>query len=254
MPNNVYGSDIPNSVEFEAERSISIVRMSTDNSLRREALQLQLSAEEYGYGYQQTWCGVPVIRTPDDILCLQEMIWTLRPAFVIETGVARGGGLILAAELMRMAGVSPHVLGLDIQILAHARSAIESYVAAGEVETWEGDSSSIEAGQRVTDFLAPFDAPGLLILDSDHSHDHVLKELQIIATHLPKGSYVIVADTIIEEVEVDHYPNRPWGRGNSPLTAANSFLIANPDFTRDSYWSRRSLVTEFRDGILKRIQ
>ena len=107
---------------------------------------------------------------------------------------------------------------------------------------------------KVETFLSGVDMPCLFIMDSNHSHDHVLKELNLLGPLLPLGSIVIVADTIVEEMPVDYYPDRPWGRGNNPLTAVREFLEENSDFKIDTRWSRRSLMGECRDGILIRVK
>lgn len=254
MPENVYGSRIPNEYEFAQERSQHRRSLALDEELRKTALRLQAQAETHAYGYQREWCGVPVIRLPDDMAVLHELIWHLRPQWIIETGVARGGGLVMSASFMSMAQVEPRVLGIDIQILAHARTAIENCPFASGISLWEGDSASVEARKAVQQFLEPYlDAPGLLILDSNHTHDHVLAELSSLGTTLPGGSFILVADTLIAEFPGDHYPDRPWGEGNNPLSAVEAFLKQNSAFRVSPEWARRALVTEFRDGILEKM-
>ena len=236
-------------------RAAWIAALGQDDELRDQALALQGAAERHRYGYHAHWCGVPIIRLPDDILVFQEIVWTLRPAFIVETGVARGGSLALSASLMSMCGLPSRVLGLDIQILDHARRAVQSLPWSDGITLWEGDSSGQDAAEAVRSFVAssPQGRPGILVLDSDHSQEHVLRELMTLAPEMPVGSIVQVADTIIEEFDPGHYPDRPWGKGNSPLTAVNEFLSIDPRFERSQMWSRRALVTEFRDGTLQRV-
>lgn len=153
-----------------------------------------------------------------------------------------------------MAGIEPRVLGIDIQILPHAQTAVVSSPFAGGISLWEGDSASVEARHIVQEFLALApDAPGLLILDSNHTHAHVLAELVSLSSLLPVGSFILVADTLIAEFPDDHYPDRPWGEGNNPLTAVRAFLEQNSNFQLSPEWARRALVTEFRDGILEKM-
>jgi cephalosporin hydroxylase len=177
-------------------------------------------------------------------------MWETKPSFVVETGVARGGSLIFSASMMSLIGVEPMVLGLDIQILEHAISAIRKSRFRESIELWEGDSASNEARDVVKKFLFDRTHPGLLVLDSEHSHKHVLAELNNLGTLLPIGSIILVADTLIEELPSGYFSDRPWDKGNSPLTAINEFLKEDRRFTRDIRWSRRSLVSEFRDGVL----
>jgi cephalosporin hydroxylase len=256
MERNVYGTNIPGDSTFRLKRRDDIRAMGQDEALRSAALELQLRAESYSFGYQQEWCGVPVIRLPDDIVTLQEIVWQLRPRFVVETGVARGGSLVLSASLMAIAQLEPRVLGLDIRIMDHARTAIMQSPFASSIDLWEGDSAGVAAQAAVESFVTdtPGAGPGLLVLDSDHSHDHVLQELRTHAILLPVGSLVLVADTLIEEFPAGHYPDRPWDKGNNPFTAVHAFLAERGEFRLSESWVRRGLLTEFRDGIIERFQ
>lgn len=246
----VYSNDIPDSEVFSAQRDRWRSQLAESKSLREQAVQLTIASDEFKYGYQWEWCGVPIIRHPDDIVLQQEIMWELRPSKVIETGVARGGSVVLSHSLLEMMGGRVKVLGLDIQILPHTLSALRPWTSSGKIVLEECDTATQHAAKIVTDFIGPDVAPMLMILDSNHTHDHVLAELMTLAPLLPAGSVVMVADTIIEEMPEDHYPDRPWGRGNNPLTAVNRFLEINKAFVRSEDWSRRSLMGEFRDGIL----
>lgn len=247
-----YDQGIPDASEFQNTRQIWRTELGADKLLRDHAIDLVVESNKHNYGYQWEWCGVPIIRHPDDVVLQQEIMWALKPACVIETGVARGGSLVLSSTLMSMTGIPPRVLGLDIQILQHAINSLERWTRDGSIELFEGDSTSELAVDSVKKFLHDNNGPSLLILDSNHSHQHVLGELVSLAPLLPVGSMVIVADTIVEEMPEDYYPNRPWGKGNNPYTAAQEFLKMNSNFEMDLNWSRRSLLGECRDGILRR--
>ena len=247
-----YSHDIPDGSEFSRTRNLWRTAMGNSQELRDKAMELTVTSNEFQYGYQWEWCGVPIIRHPDDIVLQQEIMWSLKPTRVIETGVARGGSLALSSSLMEIAGYPSKVLGIDIQILPHATEALKPWTVGGRIELLESDSTSSIAKKAVKDFLGGNETAALLVLDSNHSHEHVLSELQALAPMLPIGSIVIVADTIVEEMPQDYYPNRPWGRGSNPLTALNEFLSLNPNFQLDKRWSRRSLMGECRDGIIIR--
>jgi cephalosporin hydroxylase len=247
-----YDQQVPNAQEFQALRDEWKEKLASDQGIRDQAIQLIIEGNKYNFGYQWEWCGVPIIRHPDDIVLQQEIMWSLKPSRVIETGVARGGSLVLSASLMKMTGMTPRVLGLDIQILPHATNSIASWIKDGSVELLECDSSSDSAIHRAETFLEDASGPCLLILDSNHSHEHVYRELSALAPLLPLGSIVIVADTIVEEMPENYYPNRPWGKGNNPRTAITQFLKEKSNFSLDNRWSRRSLLGECRDGILIR--
>jgi cephalosporin hydroxylase len=152
--------------------------------------------------------------------------------------------------LLDLASKGGEVLGLDIQILEHTFEALEPWTSSGKIILEQCDTSTNNASEIVRKFIGNEISPVLLILDSNHTHDHVLAELLTLTPLLPSSSVVMVADTIIEEMPSDHYPDRPWGKGDNPLTAVNEFLKSNSNFSRDENWSRRSLMGEFRDGIL----
>ena len=249
-----YDQSVPDANEFLDTREKWRTELGADELLRSHAIELVVESNKHNYGYQWEWCGVPIIRHPDDIVLQQEIMWNLKPTRVIETGVARGGSLVLSASLMSIIGTVPRVLGLDIQILPHAYGSLKRWTDEGGIELFEGDSTSDAAISRVKTFINNVSEPCLLILDSNHSHEHVLRELNSLAPLLSIGSIVIVADTIVEEMPENYYPNRPWARGNNPYTAAQQFLQLNRNFEMDLSWSRRSLLGECRDGILRRIR
>lgn len=249
-----YGNRIESAEEFFAIRNSRLKRMAQDDDLHKDALALQVAAMKHGHSYQQLWCGVPVIRLPDDIQMLSELIWKVRPGCVIETGVARGGGLLLSASLMEIAGVQPLVLGIDIQILPHTEVALKNSRYFSAIHTIERSSVEPEIINELRSLMnqVPSQAPAILILDSDHSYKHVLAELELLAPELPIGSYIMVADTIIEELPEDHFSDRPWGPGNGPKTAADEFLRRHRNFEAAEEWCRRALLSEFRDGVLRK--
>jgi cephalosporin hydroxylase len=245
------GEAVPDQEQFARDRVLWRRELGADQALRQQAVELQQAAEEHRYTYTWEWLGVPIIRMPDDIVVLQELFWEYRPQRVVETGVARGGSMLLDASLMRLCGEEAAVLGIDIVIFPHTREALAGHPAAEGVELYEDDSTSAAAQGRTSDFLQGAER-AVLVLDSNHTHDHVLAELRNLAPLLPVGSFVLVADTLIEEFPPGYYNSRPWDRGNNPATAARAFLADNPQFVIDEAWSRRALITEFRDGILRR--
>jgi cephalosporin hydroxylase len=227
--------------------------MAASNTLRDKAIELTVLSNEFNYGYQWEWCGVPIIRHPDDIVLQQEIVWSLKPSHIIETGVARGGSLVLSHSLIGMTGIPGKVLGLDIKILPHTIENLKPWLEDKGIQIFECDSATDIAKQHVSSFLNDNQRPVLVVLDSNHTESHVLNELNCVAPLLPEGSVIIIADTIIEEMPENYYPDRPWGIGNNPLTALNKFLQSNHNYKRDDRWSRRSLMGEFRDGIIYKL-
>lgn len=250
-PPRSHGDLVPAADEFARDRDRWRRDIGDDQELRQQAVDLQVAADRHHYTYTWEWLGVPVIRVPDDICLLQELFWSYRPSVVLETGVARGGSMLLDASLQRLCGLTPRVLGIDIAIYDHTRQALADHRFAEGVRLLESDSTSAETRAAASEFLGDAER-AVLVLDSNHTHDHVLAELRALAPLLPVGGYVLVADTLIEEFPEGHFDQRPWDRGDNPMTAVLAFLAENPSFTADPRWGRRALLSEFRDGILRR--
>jgi cephalosporin hydroxylase len=246
-----HGDYVPTAAEYSAQRGEWRKSLAADDALRHAAVELQVAAEAHHYTYLWEWAGVPIIRLPDDVMVAQELFWAYSPQRVVETGVARGGSVLLDASLMSLTGERPAVLGIDHKIYPHTLQALADHRLAGGVELLEADSTSMVAVERTRSFLDGAER-AVLILDSNHTHDHVLAELRALAPLLPVGGIVMVADTLIEEFPEGHFADRPWGRRDNPWTAVQAFLAANGDFRRATEWGRRALSSEFRDGILRR--
>ena len=246
-----HGDYVPDGDEFATQRGTWRASLAEDQELRQQAVDLQVAAERHHYTYHWEWAGVPVIRIPDDVMVLQELFWSYRPERLVETGVARGGSMLLNASLMRMCGIEPAVLGIDHKLYPHTTTALQEHSLGGGVELVEADSTSDVAVDAARTFIGDAERV-VLVLDSNHTHDHVLGELRALAPLLPAGGMVLVADTLVEEVPEGHYAGRPWDRGDNPMTAVKAFLAERDDFEAAPEWGRRALVTEFRDGILRR--
>lgn len=247
-----HGDYVPDGAEFAAQREAWREALAADEELRQQAVDLQVAAEGRQYTYLWEWAGVPVIRLPDDIMVLQELFWSYRPERVLETGVARGGSMLLNASLMQLCGIKPAVLGIDHKLFPHAVSAVQDHALGAGVVLLEADSTSRTAVEAAREFLDGAER-AVLVLDSNHTHEHVLAELRALAPLLPSGGMVLVADTLVEEFPEGHYEGRPWDRGNNPMTAVRAFLAEQEDVVLAPEWARRALVTEFRDGILRRV-
>lgn len=249
--NRIYGEKIPDAAEFSAARAVWQRNMERSTPLRSMADDFLVEANKVHYTHLREWMGVPIVRLPEDIVVLQELVWQYRPTAIVETGVARGGGLILSASLQKNSGLKPSVLGIDLKIFDHTVHALASHPLAEGIEVLEANSVSQESVERVAGFLEGHER-ALLILDSDHSHDHVLSELESLARLFPTGSFVLVADTFIEFLPTDYVKNRPWARGNSPMTAVREFLQNEPRFALNDIWSRKAMLSEFTDGVLEK--
>ena len=215
------------------------------------------------YVYNWRWMGLPIIQFPADIMALQEIIWMTKPTVIIETGVARGGSIIFNASQMAMLDlcekgiVSLHnsprrCIGIDIEIREHNRKAIKDHPLNEMIILVEGSSIDGKIIDKVKSFLVPGDNV-MVILDSNHTHDHVARELDEYSQLVTVGSYIVVHDTGIEFSPQETIVNRDWGKGNNPLSAAREFLLSNKNFESDEMLSGKLQVTSSPHGYLKRI-
>lgn len=226
-------------------------RMSGDAELAALARELLIRSDRYDYTYQWTWLGVPIIQLPQDVVATQEAIWTARPSVIVETGVARGGSLILYASILALLGEG-RVIGVDIDIRPHNRDTIERHPLAPRIELIEGSSIDPDTVAEVRRRLRPDDRV-MVILDSNHAHAHVLAELRACAPWVSVGQYLIVADTVVEDIPAQSHRPRPWGPGDNPATALREFLAECDDFERDQTICDKLLLSSQPGGYLRRV-
>lgn len=226
--------------DFETRNRAMIENMAKDDDLRETSREWIVASAKYEYSYHFTWLGLPIIQYPQDILAMQELIWRSKPDLIIETGIARGGSLVFYASMLELIGGAGRVIGVDIDIRERSRSAIERHPLAGRIAMVEGSSTDDVVLDRVRE-LASGRQTVLVVLDSLHTHDHVLRELELYSELVNPGGYVVVFDTVIEQMPSGSYPDRPWDRGNSPATAVQAFL-------RDS--DRFEVIREIDDKLM----
>ena len=245
---------MPDADEFAADRaSLARSRWLPTQALRQQAVDLQVAAEGHHYTYQWEWAGVPIIRIPDDVMVLQELFWAYRPQRVVETGVARGGSMLLNASLMRLTGESRRVLGIDHKLYPHTTTALREHPLAGGVELLEADSTSDDGRGGRSGVPRRRRAAPCSSSTATTPTTTCWASCARWRRCCPSGGCVLVADTLVEEFPEGHYAGRPWDRGDNPLTAVRAFLAEHDDFEAAPEWGRRALVSEFRDGILRRV-
>ena len=245
--------------KFRRERIEGIAEQGRDEEARRLSQAWISHPGLHQYSYNFSWLGRPIIQYPQDIVAMQELIFTVQPDLIIETGIAHGGSLILYASLLElnaMCGGQQNfsVLGIDIDIRAHNREAIESHpiFQRGHITMLEGSSIDADMVAKVHKFAAPYKRI-MVLLDSNHTHDHVFSELTAYAPLVSVGSYCVVFDTVIENMAADAYPDRPWGKGNNPMTAAGAYLASHPEYMHDEMMDSKLLISVAPKGFLKRI-
>jgi cephalosporin hydroxylase len=227
-----------------------IPRMAADADLQRSAKELFVRSCEYRYSYHFTWMGRPIIQYPQDMVAMQEIIWSVRPSLVIETGVAHGGSLVFYASLLELIGGDSYVLGIDIDIRAHNRTAIEAHPMSKRIQMIQGSSIDPAVVAQVAQH-ARGQRSVIVILDSNHSHSHVLSELEQYSGFVTKGSYLVVFDTVIDDMPKRLMPDRPWGPGDNPKTAVREFLTNNSRFAIDHETENKLLLTVAPNGYLR---
>lgn len=238
---------------------------SDDTMARTSAAFLEVSASAK-YPYNFFWLGRPIIQYPQDIVATQELIWRVRPDLIIETGIAHGGSLVLSASILALieyaeaaesgsvidpAKPTRFVLGVDIDIRAHNRAGIEAHPMCSRIEMIEGSSIDTRVITQVHEKAKQFERV-MVFLDSNHTHNHVLAELEAYAPLTSVGSYCIVYDTLIEDMPENHYPDRPWGKGDNPKTAVWKYLETHDEFQIDKHIDTKLQITVASDGFLKR--
>ncbi len=245
-----YLNDIVSGSEFEERRNKLLLAIQNDEKIYLEFMNLFVELMKYQYVSSKNWQGVPVVKLPEDIVVIQEFHFEFKPTAVIEIGVARGGGVALAISMQQLNGLTPNILGIDVKILEHTRVALAQFESQGWVKLFEEDSTSIASLNIIRNFVHGHEKV-FAILDSNHSHKHVMEELKVMNAALPIGSVVLVADGIIE-----HLPeraDRPWGKGDNPATAVIQFLRENQNWRSLGKYARRSIFSEFRDGWIEKI-
>ena len=227
-----------------------IEQMKLDNSLQEETKKWFIHSYQYEYSYHFTWLGLPIIQYPQDMMAMQEIIWQIKPDLIIETGIARGGSLIFYASMLELLGNNGQVLGIDIDIREHNRVEIEKHQMFKRITMIEGSSIDEEVVRKVKNF-ANDKQTILVILDSNHTHNHVLKELEFYSPLVTKGSYLVVFDTVVEDMPEEFFAERPWGKGNNPKTAVWEFIKTSERFEIDKDIEAKLLITVAPDGYLK---
>ena len=239
--------------EFKQERLRAIEKMSHDEELKNKSLDWMLHADKYKYTYNYTWLGRPIIKYPNDIVLMQEIIWDVAPDLIIETGIAHGGSIIFSASMLELIGGHGQVVAVDIDIREHNRKEIEKHPMYKRITMFEGSSISEEIVNKIRE-IAKTKKRVMVFLDSSHTHKHVLKELEFYAPLVSVGSYIILPDTFIEYFPKGYLSDRPWDVGNNPLTALKEFLSKNYDFIIDTEIEKKLMITEAFNGYLKRVK
>ncbi len=263
---------------FPKEMEARIKANAGDERLKSDARTLLLSSIAAKYSYNFTWLSRPVIQYPQDMVAMQELIWQVKPDLIVETGIAHGGSLILSASMLALLdyceavatgkmldprATRRRVLGIDIDIRPHNRAAIEGHPMAHRIDMIQGSSIAPGIIAQVHGIAKGY-ARILVCLDSNHTHEHVLAELEAYAPLVSRDSYCVVFDTVVEDLPDEMFPDRPWGKGDNPKTAVREYLRRIEKegreamdgsllgFEIDKMIEGKLLITVAPDGYLKR--
>ena len=254
--------------EFLAERSERLEEYANDkefSALSKKWLQVSMQRK---YVYNFDWMGRPIIQYPQDMIGVQELIWLVRPDLIIETGIAHGGSLMLSASLLALLDMSDaiksgvtidpnkshrKVIGIDIDIRAHNRAAIEAHPMASRIRLVQGSSVDPAVVAQVRAQVEPGQCV-MVFLDSMHTHEHVLAELTAYAPLVTPASYCVVFDTFVEDMPPNFFSDRPWDVGNNPKTAVVQWSKTHPEFVNDAQWEQKLMVTVAPGGFLRRVE
>ncbi len=238
--------------EFIEERKQRIQSNGENKDLKDAAKVFNEVSHTAQYSYNFSWMGRPIIQYPQDMIAMQEIIWEVKPDLIIETGIAHGGSLIYYASLLELIGKG-EVLGIDIDIRTHNKIEIEKHPMCKRITMIEGSSISDVTILKVKE-IADGKNTILVVLDSNHTHLHVIKELELYAHFVSINSYLVVFDTIVEDLPSNYFKEkRPWGIGNNPQTAVQEFLKSNKNFVIDENIDNKLLISVAPKGYLKRV-
>src|SRR4051794_13185517 len=228
--------------DFLEEKKERIKSYENNKALRKAAKEFNTESNKVQYSYNFSWMGRPIIQYPQDMIAMQEIIWDIKPDLIIETGIAHGGSLIYYASILELIG-NGEVLGIDIDIRKHNKAEIEKHPMYKRITMIEGSSVDETTAKQVKK-IAENKEKIVVCLDSNHTHEHVLNELELYAPLVSVNSYIIVFDTIVEDLPEGYFAQkRNWGISNNPRTAVDEFLKYHDEFVVDESIDNKLLIS-----------
>jgi cephalosporin hydroxylase len=235
--------------QFEKDRLTNAQSLAQDNELQNLAVEFIAKSDKHHHAYQWNWLGMPIIQATEDIIAAQELVWQVQPDVIIETGIAWGGSMVFYASMLQLIGKGK-IIGIDVALPQKNIDAIMKYPFSNRIELIQGSSIDTVIVDQVKSKIKPGDKV-MLMLDSNHTHEHVLEELKLYAPLVTKDSYIIVSDTVVEFIPPQTHRPRPWGPGDNPKTAVDAYLKTTDRFALDSYYNAKVLITFDKGGYIK---
>lgn len=241
--------------QFKREGKINYNKQYKSKLFKNLTLKWIKEANKFKYSYNFEWLGRPIIQYPQDIIAIQQILFKTKPEIIIETGIAHGGSIIFSASMLELLNIenkkNRKVIGVDIDIREHNLKKIQKHYLFKNIKLFEGSSTDIKIFKKIKNFVKQ--KKTLVILDSNHTHDHVLNEMKLYSKLVSKNSYLIVLDTILELITKNKPTDRPWHKRNNPMTAIKEFLKSNKNFKIDKDIDKRLLISCAPGGYLKKI-
>lgn len=238
-------------LDFQEWRKKLLTSQSNDVKLKSSSRDWMQLAVDNKYSYQFDWLGVPIIQMPEDLILFQDIVYKTQPDLIIETGVARGGSVVFWASIQKLCGITGKVLGVDIEIRQHAKNAIFDSNFKDEIHLIEGSSVEDQVVNQVKNYVSQHKKI-MVVLDSNHTHEHVLSELEIYSKFVTKDCFMLVLDTVIDDLNID--PDRSWGPGSSPKSAVKEFMSKNSEeFIHEQSYENRALLSVAPYGYWRKI-
>ncbi len=235
--------------KFDQEKEVNIKKNYENKGLHDAALNFVTVSDKLNYAYNWTWLGIPIIQMPEDIVLAQEIIWETKPDVILETGIAWGGSVALYASILELIGKGK-VLAIDKVLDKTNTDPVMKYNFSKRIQLFRGSSTDDSVVSEVKKHIKPTDRV-MVLLDSNHTHEHVYNELNTWAPLVKSGDYLVVSDTIVEELPKQTHRPRPWGVGDNPRTAVDQFLAENKNFTRENPYNYKAINSYTRNGYLK---
>lgn len=238
-------------LDFQEWRKKLLASQSKDIQFKDSSSNWMQLAVDNKYSYQFDWLGVPIIQMPEDLILFQDIVYKTQPDLIIETGVARGGSVVFWASIQKLCGITGKVLGVDIEIRQHAKNAIFDSNFKDEIHLIEGSSVEDQVVNQVKNYVSQHKKI-MVVLDSNHTHEHVLSELEIYSKFVTKDCFMLVLDTVIDDLNID--PDRSWGPGSSPKSAVKEFMSKNSEeFIHEQSYENRALLSVAPYGYWRKI-
>lgn len=238
-------------LDFQEWRKKLLASQSKDIQFKDSSSNWMQLAVDNKYSYQFDWLGVPIIQMPEDLILFQDIVYKTQPDLIIETGVARGGSVVFWASIQKLCGITGKVLGVDIEIRQHAKNAIFDSNFKDEIHLIEGSSVEDQVVNQVKNYVSQHKKI-MVVLDSNHTHEHVLSELEIYSKFVTKDCFMLVLDTVIDDLNIDL--DRSWGPGSSPKSAVKEFMSKNSEeFIHEQSYENRALLSVAPYGYWRKI-